>query len=42
MVGKRESTKALAEELEWLPDLMEDLLKVTGADGSIAQADTHI
>lgn len=41
VVDKRESTKALADELERLAELMEDLLKVTGADGSIVQASTH-
>lgn len=41
VLDKRESTKALAVELERLAELMEDLLKVTGADGSIAEASTH-
>lgn len=41
VLDKRESTKALAEELERLAELMEDLLKATGANGSIVQASIH-
>lgn len=41
VLDKRESSKALAEELERLADLMEDLIKATAADGSILQASTH-
>lgn len=35
ILDQRESTKALALELEVLADLMDDLLKVTDADGRI-------
>jgi hypothetical protein len=41
VLDKRESTKVLAEELERLAELMEDLLKATGAKGSIVQASIH-
>ena len=41
VLDKRESTKALARELEQLAELMDDLLKATGADGNIVQASTH-
>lgn len=41
VLDKRDASKALAEELERLAELMEDLLKVTDADGNIVHASTR-